>query len=216
MVQSTQQPPKHPVMKAPVMKALGRGSIASWLEVGLNILWVILWIALGGVVIGAVAYAIVMALLAAGLMPGDFLEGGRGRVQSGGATITFATDRGLAWQIVAPALAAAATVVAGGLIIVDRLRRLFASFRSAEPFRKENATHLRVIWVTMLAVELIRYALLALTGLLVAAFGAPRGTDWSFDLQINLTTIVSILVLIVLAEVFREGARLREEQDLTI
>jgi hypothetical protein len=198
------------------VKALGRGSIASWLEIALNIVWVILWVLLAGVVVGAVAYAVVMGLIAAGILPAALLEGGRGHVQSGGASISFDTDGGMAWQIVAPALAAAAAAVAGGLIIVDRLKRLFASFRSAEPFRKENATHLRVIWVTMLAIELSRYVLLGLTGLLIATFGEPTGTNWTFNLHINLMTIAAILVLIVLAEVFREGARLREEQDLTI
>jgi hypothetical protein len=117
---------------------------------------------------------------------------------------------------VAPALTAAAVAVSGGLIIVDRLKRLFASFRSAEPFRKENATHLRVIWVTMLVIEVSRYVLLGVTGLLIAAFGEPRGTDWTFSFSANLMTWAAILVLIVLAEVFREGSRLREEQDLTI
>lgn len=198
------------------MKVLGKGSIAQILEVGLNILWVILWVALGGVVIGAIAYAVVMGLVAGGVLPMAILEGGRGHVQSGSANVSFDIDGGLAWQIVAPALTAAAVAVAGGLIIVDRLRRLFASFRSAEPFRKENATHLRVIWLTMMAIELSRYALLALTGLLIAAFGEPRGTDWTFSFNANLMTWAAILVLIVLAEVFREGARLREEQDLTI
>jgi hypothetical protein len=198
------------------VKALGRGSIASWLEIGLNVLWVILWIAFAGVIVGAVAYAVIMGLVANGVLPASLLEGGRGHVENGAASITFSTDQGLAWQIVAPALAAAAAAVAGGLIIVDRLRRLFASFRSAEPFRKENATHLRVIWVTMLAIELSRYALLALTGLLIAAFGEPEGTDWTFNFHMNLMTWAAILVLIVLAEVFREGARLREEQDLTV
>ena len=35
-------------------------------------------------------------------------------------------------------------------------------------------------------------------------------------LKIDLSTWGSILILIVLAEVFREGARLKEEQELTI
>lgn len=150
------------------MKVLGKGSIASILETVLNVLWVIFWIALVGVVLGAIAYAVLMGLVAAGVLPTAILEGGRGHVQSGSANVSFDIDGGLAWQIVAPALTAAAVAVSGGLIIVDRLKRLFASFRSAEPFRKENATHLRVIWVTMLAIELIRYALLGFTGLLIA------------------------------------------------
>jgi hypothetical protein len=198
------------------VKVLGKGSIASILETVLNVLWVIFWIALVGVVLGAIAYAVLMGLVAAGVLPTAILEGGRGHVQSGSANVSFDIDGGLAWQIVAPALTAAAVAVSGGLIIVDRLKRLFASFRSAEPFRKENATHLRVIWVTMLVIEVSRYVLLGVTGLLIAAFGEPRGTDWTFSFSANLMTWAAILVLIVLAEVFREGSRLREEQDLTI
>ena len=198
------------------MKVLGRGSIASWLEVALNVLVVILWIALVGVVVGAIGYAVVMGLVAGGVVPVAIFAGGHGHITNGGADITYDLDKGLSWQIVAPAFAATAVAVSGGLIIVNRLKRLFESFRSAEPFRKENATHLRVIWLTMMVIELSRYALLALTGVLVAAFGAPSGTDMNFNLHVSLMSWVAILILIVLAEVFREGARMREEQDLTI
>ena len=198
------------------MKVLGRGSIASWLEITLKVVRVILWIVLGAVVLGAIAYAVFAALVAGGVLPVELLRGGHGHITNGGADITFNTESGLAWQVIAPALAASVVAVCGGLIIINRLTRLFASFRSAEPFRKENATHLRVIWLTMMMMELSRYALLAVTGVLVAAFGKPSGTDWTFKLNISLMSWMSILVLIVLAEVFREGARLREEQDLTI
>ena len=202
--------------ESPPMKALGRGSIASWLEIALHVIWVVLWIALIGVVVGAVAYGVIMALMAAGVIPATLFQGGHGHVAHGGADITYDIDKGMAWQVLGPTFATAVVAVSGGLIIVNRLRRLFASFRSAEPFRKQNATHLRVIWVTMLAIELSRYALLALTSLLIAAFGAPAGADFSFNFHVNLMTWMAILVLIVLAEVFREGARLREEQDLTV
>lgn len=198
------------------MKALGRGSIASYLEIALNVIGVFLWVALGGVVIGAIAYAITGALIAAGIVPASIFDAGSGQVRNGGLTATFDIDTGLAWQLVVPALLSALVAISGGLIIVQRLKKLFASFRSAEPFRKENATHLRIIWVTMLAIELSRYALMALTGVLIAAFGEPPGTEWKFSVNINLMTWAAILVLIVLAEVFREGARLREEQELTI
>jgi len=199
------------------MKALGRGSIASYLEIALNVVQVILWVALGGVILGALAYGVVSALVATGVVGPDIFESGQARVQSPGVEATLQMDRpGLGWQIVVPALLSAFVAVSGGIVIVRRLKKLFESFRSAEPFRKENATHLRIIWVTMLVIELSRYALMGLTGALITAFGEPEGTDWTFNVNINLMTWAAILVLIVLAEVFREGARLREEQELTI
>jgi hypothetical protein len=199
------------------MKALGRGSIASYLELALNVVQLILWVALGGVIAGALAYGVVSALVAAGVIGPDIFESGQARVQSPGVEATLQMDRpGLGWQIVVPALLSAFVAVSGGIVIVRRLKKLFESFRSAEPFRKENATHLRIIWVSMLVIELSRYALMGLTGALIATFGEPEGTDWTFNVNINLMTWAAILVLIVLAEVFREGARLREEQELTI
>jgi Protein of unknown function (DUF2975) len=198
------------------MKALGRGSIASYLEIALNVIGVLLWVALGGVVLGAIIYVAALALASMGVLPDAIFEGGQGRIRQNGTDVNFNLDSGLAWQLVVPALLAAGVAVSGGIVIVRRLKKLFESFRSAEPFRKENATHLRVIWITMLGIELSRYALMALTGALIAAFGEPAGTDWKFSVHINLMTWAAILVLIVLAEVFREGARLREEQELTI
>jgi hypothetical protein len=53
-------------------------------------------------------------------------------------------------------------------------------------------------------------------GVLIAAFGEPIDRDTTLNLQINVSAWLSIFVLIVLAEVFREGARMREEQELTI
>jgi len=38
----------------------------------------------------------------------------------------------------------------------------------------------------------------------------------SIDGSLNLTTWFAVLVILVLAEVFREGARLRNEAELTI
>jgi len=198
------------------MKALGKGSIASFMEVALRITAIALWVLLGCVAAAALAYAVLTGLIAAGAVSPDILAGGRGRVDGGSFEATFDMDAGLAWQVVAPALLSALVAIAGALIIVRRLLKLFESFRSGEPFRKENATHLRVIWITMTVVELSRYAILALTGALVAAFGEPSGADMTFNVSVNLMPWASILVLIVLAEVFREGARLREEQELTI
>lgn len=198
------------------MKALGKGSIASFMEVALKITAIVLWVLLGCVAMAALAYAVLGGLIAAGLVDPNILAGGRGRVDGGAFEASIDMDSGLAWQVVAPALLSALVAISGALIIVRRLLKLFESFRSGEPFRKENANHLRVIWITMTAVELSRYVILVLTGVILAAFGEPAGADMSLKLNVNLMPWASILVLIVLAEVFREGARLREEQELTI
>jgi len=203
------------------MKALGQGSVASIVRVGLSIANVILWVALGGLVIGAIVYGVLLWLIAAGHVDPTILTGGEGTIrlgENGGSNFSLTYDEpgGATWPVALPAFMIGAVVVVGGLVIVQRLSKLFYSFTSGEPFRRENADHLRMIWITMLCIEIARYVLLALTGVLLAAFGAPDGAEARFEVQIDLTNWLSIFVLIVLAEVFREGARLKEEQELTI
>jgi hypothetical protein len=207
------------------MKALGKGSIASIVQVGLSIAWIVLWAALALWTLAALSYLTLMLLVAMGVVdPASLPAVDRGDgdgVQIRVAGIDPSALRDLAWtdwHIFAPALLAGGVTVGGSLIIVSRLRRLFDSFTSGEPFRRENAHHLRAIWITMVVIEVSRYALLTLTGILLGVFGAPDSAgsaSFSIDSE-NFSSWMSILVLIVLAEVFREGARLKEEQELTI
>jgi hypothetical protein len=115
-----------------------------------------------------------------------------------------------------PGLLAAAIAVGGGLIVVRRLKALFASFSSGDPFNRENAGHLRVIWIALAGIELGRYAVSVAASLLVMAFGQPAGAEIKVGLKFDLMPWFTIAVLFVLAEVFREGARLKEDQELTI
>jgi hypothetical protein len=201
------------------MKALGEGSIASIVRIGLQIAWIVLWFCAFCLGIGAIAYGALLALIGSGAVDASILEGGDGEIRvgeggSGAFNVTYDEAGGATWPVVAPALLIGAVAVAGSLVIVWRLKKLFDSFSSGEPFRRENAQHLRVIWVTMIAIEIARYALMGLTGALLHVFG--DGVRANYNFSIDLSTWGSILILIVLAEVFREGARLKEEQELTI
>lgn len=205
------------------MKALGKGSIASIVEVGLTIAWIILWVVLGLWAAVTVGYLGFMALIGAGAVdPASVAAAGSNgtfRIQiSGIESAAFEALQWTDWHFIVPALLVGGVTIGGSLIIVSRLRRLFDSFRSGEPFRRENAQHLRVIWITMVVIELARYALLLVVGVLLSVFGVPESIgEASFTIDSdNLSTWMSILILIVLAEVFREGARLKEEQELTI
>jgi Protein of unknown function (DUF2975) len=197
------------------MKALGKGSIASVIKVGLAIANVILWVTLGAVALAA----LVLGAAALGLQIGarPIAIDADIAVSADGVRLSGRGPGMLSWPLVGALVLAAGVVIGGALIIVDRLRRLFVNFTSNEPFNRENATHLRVIWIVMLSLELAKYGFALAVGWAIAAYGRPEGVN---EVQINpgfdLSTWASILVLIVLAEVLREGARMREDQDLTI
>ncbi len=156
-------------------------------------------------------------LSSAGLidLSGFFAPGGSIHIDMGDSDMTIPPGAPT-WPLFVSSILIGAVVVTGGLMIVWRLRKLFDSFCSGQPFAVENATHLRAIWVTMVGMELARYVLLALTGLLLTNFAGPLAQNASIRLTFDLSGWASILILIVLAEVFREGARLKAEQELTI
>jgi hypothetical protein len=200
------------------MKALGKGSIASFMKGALTVAWWALWICAALLGVAAVGYGIILILIANGTIDATLLTGGEGEIRVGGGegdfNLTYDDAGGATWPVVVPAFLIGAVLISGYLVIVGRLRRLFDGFSSGEAFRRENAQHLRVMWIALLAMEIARYALMTLAGVLITVF--EPDVQASVDFTINLTTWASILILIVLAEVFREGARLKEEQELTI
>lgn len=189
------------------MKALGRGSIAAVLKVILDIAWVVLWVVGGLVALGLLAYLALLGGRALGVftLSGEWLH------------VQFASsgEGSMPELLAASGFLGALVFIAGAMVIVDRLKRLFASFVSDRPFSRENADHLRVIWLAMLALELLRYALGLAVWLITAASGV-ESKRMTVHFELRLEVWFSIFTLMVLAEVFRAGARLREEQDLTI
>lgn len=182
------------------MRALGPGSVSSVLKVILDIVrWILL------IAIGVVAIAIVVVLLLSfnpELLGGSLnLEGLKVRGPWLG-------------PIAASALLAAGLYLAGAEVIVGRLRRIFQTLIAGDPFHPDNVRRLRVIAVALGAMELGRTVLSAGARLVAhwLGLGHPNLSGGS----INLTAWFSILVIVVLAEVFREGARLRNEAELTI
>jgi hypothetical protein len=110
--------------------------------------------------------------------------------------------------VLAAGLAAAAFYLTGVLVIVGVLRRIFATLTAGDPFHPENVARLRLIGLMLAGLELGRYAVWALGAWLPGASQREPG--------VGVTAWFSVLVVFVLAEVFREGARLRREAELTI
>jgi hypothetical protein len=78
-----------------------------------------------------------------------------------------------------------------------------------DPFQPENVGRLRLIGLGLIGLEAANMPLRAALNWMAPS---RAGAIVSF----NLTAWFAVLVVFVLAEVFREGARLRREAELTI
>lgn len=174
------------------MRALGPGSVSSFLKIILDVVYAALWV---GVV--AASLMVVAALLFT-FNPGllDDVSLSSGQLAS-------------RWPAVTGGLAAASLYMGGVLVIVGCLRRIFVTLTAGDPFHPDNVRRLRLIGVILAALELGRYAVWAIGAWLLPGVN-------KVEPNMSLTAWFSVLVVFVLAEVFREGARLRREAELTI
>ncbi len=176
------------------MKTLGRKSFASFLGAALDVArWVLLAL---------------LALMVLVVVPAYILD-------------AFVD---LSWvappppgMVLWPSLALFIISLLVALVVVTRLRRIFETLVQGDPFVPQNATNLRVIWMTLVAYELVRLIIASGSMLSFNLTGhAKTESGLQFTLHINGGLWLAVAALIVLAEVFREGARLRDEQKLTI
>lgn len=97
-----------------------------------------------------------------------------------------------------------------------QLRELFRTLRNGQVFAPENVRHVqRVGWAVILAEParaLITYSAQAFA----RSHFVGDGIRFVADFDLNLGTIFAGLAILVIAEVFRAGTRLDEDQSLTI
>ena len=177
------------------MRALGPGSVSSFLKVILDVFHFVLWIAVAGVsiaIVGVLLLSFKPDWLASHLNV-DSLSIAGPWLGPAAAALLFVTD----------------LYLGGAIIVVGRLRQIFQTLIAGDPFQPENVRRLRVIGAALAVLELGRYAVAALAKIMFHGRAHISG-------GVNLTTWFAVLVIVVLAEVFREGARLRGEAELTI
>jgi hypothetical protein len=96
-------------------------------------------------------------------------------------------------------------------VVLRKLLRIVESVRVGEPFTGENAGRLRVIAWALLGLELIHVGVVA-----IASAVSTKEQPLRFGDDFSVTGWLAILLLFVLAQVFREGSRMREELEGTI
>ncbi len=180
------------------MKAIGQGSLATGLGVLLDVLRIALWVVLA--LAGALAALSIYVYAAS---PADTLMG-------------VSVERIDPWYTTTFAFAIAIGALVAALIVVSRLRRIFATLSAGDPFVPENAEHLRAIAIVIAAFEVARLGAGAIAAGLVHSAGGAAPSSAPIQMEFNVLVWFAVLSLVVLSEVFREGARLRADQQLTI
>ncbi len=173
-----------------MIKAIGKGSLASILAVCLHIVRVVVWICFAALsaAIVAIPFIPAVARLIAGadgmsidadldIDAGDFVEVLK-------HFITFGVL----------------------LYVVERLLEILKTLRFGSPFVKENAERFRRLGWALLIGEGSKIGI----SVLAAIF------DAEVDTGLDGITLIAVIAVFVLSEVFREGSALKEEQDLTV
>jgi hypothetical protein len=114
------------------------------------------------------------------------------------------------------AVAAAAAVMALVLWILGELAALCRSVRDGQPFTPRNATRIRRLALALVLAELSRAAIVFTAHAYVAAHFTSDQVRFTASPHIDPFALVSALILLVLAEVFRTGTALDEDQSLTV
>ena len=98
-----------------------------------------------------------------------------------------------------------------GLVFFRELLRIVESVRAAEPFTVEHARRLKIIAWALLALEMLHVGVVA-----IASAVSTREVPLRISGNFNVTGWLAILLLFVLAQVFLEGARMRDELEGTV
>jgi hypothetical protein len=174
------------------MRAMGPGSVSSLLKIALDVVYVALWGIIG---------ALIVAAISALLLPVD---------QKMVATIDGAArEIHFTKPLLAGGLGSVAAYCGVILYVVRQLRRVFATLTAGDPFHPSNINRMRLIGLGLAGLAVGNVLIRKGLAMLIPGLNPPGG--W-----VDMPTWFSVLVVFVLAEVFREGARLRREAELTI
>jgi hypothetical protein len=114
------------------------------------------------------------------------------------------------------AVIAAAAVLALLLWILAELAALCRSVRDGQPFAPHNVGRVRRLALALVLGEVVRVAIVYTAHAYVTAHFTADHLRFTPSTHIDPLAIVSALILLVLAEVFRTGTRLDEDQSLTV
>jgi hypothetical protein len=210
------------------MRALGKRSVASLLTILLNVGWFIS----GLLLLLSIALLIVSPWVGTPGIDVDLelpvsiaLNPQAHRVSAPSLGIASAELRDVRGSLrflpLRPAFVAGTAValmlwMACTLWVIGQLRAVFRTLTAGRPFVAANATRIRRIAWVVIAGEVLRAGLEFSGNRYVMRHFSAEGLQFDARLDVDFFVIVYGLVILVIAEVFRLGSRLDEEQSLTV
>jgi hypothetical protein len=223
-----------------IMKAIGKGSLSSFLAGLLTVGWYMV-----ACVLTVILVMGVLGLdLAVQMGPnGSPSVSGPGPVVKMAVPVSFTVDAGT-HHVTAPSLGIAEAqiqdargtlkfrpqggafrvanlaiviaMLALALWVIGQLRAVFRTLRDGQPFVPANTTRIRRIAWAVIAGELLRAAVVLFENYYVMTHFQANGLRFYAQTELNIFAIINGLIILVIAEVFRAGTRLDEEQSLTV
>jgi hypothetical protein len=127
-------------------------------------------------------------------------------------SLAFAPPPGLSTTV----LAAVVIMLAILLWVIGELRALVRTLRDGQPFVAANARRVRHIGWAIIVGEIARAAMVLCGSDYAMRHFSADGLRFDVRPDVDVTAIVSGLIVLAIAEVFREGTRLDEDRSLTI
>jgi hypothetical protein len=142
--------------------------------------------------------------------PAPGLAGAQGLRVRG--SLRFSTRRGIIFGNAIVVI----VFLALALCVLGLLRAVFRTLRDGQPFVPVNATRIRWIGFAVIASEIARSATVFFENYYALTYFSAEGLRFDAWPTLNGFAIVDGLIILVIAEVFRAGTRLDEEQSLTV
>jgi len=158
------------------------------------------------IVLNLVVAGLILVLLAASLSAETWVMQALGAEHPGHDESNSSLVRGMRLIMVIGILAAPITHV-----VLTRLRDIVETVGHGDPFVMQNAARLETIAWSVLGLE-VMHLIVGGIAARVSSEGHPLDLDWNF----SLTRWLAVVLLFVLARVFEQGTRMREDLAGTV
>lgn len=154
------------------------------------------------------AFAITIALPALLIFREDVIDGFSEKAGTG--------EPASALLVLAGVLVFSLLMVVTLFFFFDYLRRIVATVGAGDPFAPINARRLNLMGWLMLGAQLLLLPLTTLGVKLLQYTDDIEDIGMSFDSGLDLTGILLVIILFILARVFKHGAAMRDDLEGTV